>query len=324
MNPMIVNSAVYVDGARATDIGLENVSEQLCQQGRFVWLGLNDPDEATMKKIQKEFNLHELAIEDAHRAHQRAKIETYGDTLFIVLRTVQMKKKRVELGETHFFVGSNFLITIRHHSATSYAGVRARCESSPHLLKKGPAFAMYAVMDFIVDEYFPVVQELEMEVASIEENIFREKQRRDTTFKIYKLKRQILDVKRSVSPLIDICNRLMRFDLKVIDEDTKPYFRDVYDHAVRINENVDTARELLSTALEANLSMITISQSEVGKRFAGWAAIIGVATMIAGIYGMNFRFMPELEWRYGYFVVLGGTAGLCLFMYYKFKKAGWL
>lgn len=324
MNPMIVNSAVYVDGARATDIGLENVSEQLCQQGRFVWLGLNDPDEPTMKKIQKEFNLHELAIEDAHRAHQRAKIETYGDTLFIVLRTVQMKKKRVELGETHFFVGTNFLITIRHHSSTSYAGVRARCESSPHLLKKGPAFAMYAVMDFIVDEYFPVVHELEMEVAAIEESIFREKQRRDTTFKIYKLKRQILDVKRSVSPLIDICNRLMRFDLKVIDEETKPYFRDVYDHAVRINENVDNARELLSTALEANLSMITISQSEVGKRFAGWAAIIGVATMIAGIYGMNFRFMPELEWRYGYFVVLGGTAALCLFMYYKFKKAGWL
>ncbi len=321
---MIVNSAVYVDGARQTDLDLEAVSEQLCQPGRFVWLGLNDPDEATMKKLQKEFNLHELAIEDAHRAHQRAKIETYGDTLFIVLRTVQMNKKRVELGETHFFLGTNFLITIRHHSATSYAGVRARCESSPHLLKKGPAFALYAVMDFIVDEYFPVVHELEMEVASIEESIFREKLRRDTTFKIYKLKRQILDVKRSVSPLIDICNRLMRFDLKVIDEDTKPYFRDVYDHAVRINENVDNARELLSTALEANLSMITITQSEVGKRFAGWAAIIGVATMVAGIYGMNFKFMPELEWRYGYFVVLGGTAAVCLFMYYKFKKAGWL
>jgi magnesium transporter len=321
---MIVNSAVYVDGTRQNDLQLESVSEQLCQPGHFVWLGLNDPDEATMKKLQKQFNLHELAIEDAHRAHQRAKIETYGDTLFIVLRTVSMKKKRVELGETHFFVGTNFLITIRHQSATSYAGVRARCESSPHLLKKGPAFAMYAVMDFIVDEYFPVVQELEMEVASIEELIFREKSRRDTTFKIYKLKRQILDVKRSVSPLIDICNRLMRFDLKVIDDDTKPYFRDVYDHAVRINENIDNARELLSAALEANLSMISISQSEVGKRFAGWAAIIGVATMIAGIYGMNFSFMPELEWRYGYFVVLGGTAALCLFMYYKFKKAGWL
>ncbi len=321
---MIVNSAVYVDGARSQELDLEAVGEHLCQPGRFIWLGLNDPDEATMKKLQKEFSLHELAIEDAHRAHQRPKFETYGDTLFIVLRTVHMNGKRTEMGETHFFLGTNFLITIRHHSSTSYASVRTRCESSPHLLKKGPAFAMYAVMDFIVDEYFPVIQELELQVAAIEENIFREKARRDTTMKIYKLKRQILEVKRSVSPLIDICNRLMRFDLKVVDEETKPYFRDVYDHAVRINEIVDNARELLSTALDANLSMITITQSEVGKRFAGWAAIIGVATMVAGFYGMNFKFMPELEWKYGYPAVLGGTAALCLFMYFKFKKAGWL
>lgn len=321
---MIVNSAVYVDGARSQELSLESVSEQLSQPGRFVWLGLNDPDEATMKRLQKEFGLHELAIEDAHRAHQRPKIETYGDTLFIVLRTVQMNKKRIELGETHFFLATNFLITIRHHSATSYAGVRTRCESTPHLLKKGPAFAMYAVMDFIVDEYFPVIQELELEVAVIEENIFREKARRDTTLKIYKLKRQIMDVKRSVSPLIDICNRLMRFDLKAIDEETKPYFRDVYDHAIRINEIVDNARELLSTALDANLSMITISQSEVGKRFAGWAAILGVGTMVAGIYGMNFKFMPELEWQYGYPLVIAGTASVCTFMYWKFKKSGWL
>jgi magnesium transporter len=192
------------------------------------------------------------------------------------------------------------------------------------LLRKGPAFAMYAVMDFIVDEYFPVIQDLELQVAAIEENIFREKARRDTTFKIYKLKRQILEVKRSVSPLIDICNRLMRFDLKVIDEETRPYFRDVYDHAVRINEIVDNARELLSTALDANLSMITITQSEVGKRFAGWAAILGVATMVAGIYGMNFKFMPELDWQYGYPLVVGCTAAVCVFMYWKFRKSGWL
>jgi len=321
---MIVNSGVYVDGTRTLECGLEAVSDHLSQPGRFVWLGLNEPDEATMKKLQKEFGLHELAIEDAHRAHQRPKVETYGDTLFIVLRTVHMNKKRVELGETHFFLGTNFLITIRHHSATSYAGVRARCESSPHLLKKGPAFAMYAVMDFIVDEYFPVITELELEVAAIEQNIFREKARRDTTFKIYKLKRQILDIKRSVSPLIDICNRLMRFDLKVIDEETRPYFRDVYDHAVRINEIVDNARELLSTALDANLSLITITQSEVSKRFAAWAAIIGVATMIAGIYGMNFDVMPELKWQYGYPATIGGTALLCAFMYWKFRKSGWL
>jgi len=321
---MIVNSVVYVDGVRTEELTLESAGTHLCQPGRFIWIGLNDPDVHTMKKLQKEFNLHELAIEDALQAHQRPKIETYGDTLFVVLRTVQMNKKRIELGETHLFLGTNFLITIRHKSNSSYSGVRIRCESSPHLLKKGPAFAMYAVMDFIVDEYFPVIQELELQVAAIEENIFREKARRDTTFKIYKLKRQILDVKRSVSPLIDVCNRLMRFDLKVIDEETRPYFRDIYDHAVRINEIVDNARELLSTALDANLSLINITQSEVAKRFAAWAAIIGVATMVAGIYGMNFKIMPELEWTYGYPIVVGGTASVCLFMYWKFRKSGWL
>lgn len=321
---MIINSAVYVDGCRVSEPALESLGGELSQPGRFVWLGLKDPDEKAMKLIQKQFGLHDLAIEDAHRAHQRPKIETYGETLFIVLRTVQLKGKRVELGETHFFLGINFLITIRHKTATSYQDVRTRCESSPQLLRKGPAFALYAVMDFIVDQYFPVVTSLEMEVSAIEEKIFHEKHRRDTTAGIYKLKRQILEVKRSVSPLIDICNRLMRFDLKVIDEETKPYFRDVYDHAIRINENVDNCRELLSTALEANLSMITITQSEVGKRFAGWAAIIGVATMIAGIYGMNFKFMPELEWKYGYPLVVGSTASICLFMFYKFRKSGWL
>ncbi len=321
---MIVNSVVYIDGERSQEITIESAHEHLTQSGRFVWIGLNDPDKPTINKLQKEFNLHELAIEDAFRAHQRPKIETYGDTLFVVLRTVQLNKKRVGSGETHFFLGSNFLITIRHHSSTSYAGVRARCESSPHLLKKGPAFAMYAVMDFIVDEYFPVVQELEMQVAGIEENIFREKARRDTTIKIYKLKRQILEIKRSVSPLIDICNRLMRFDLKAIDEETKPYFRDVYDHAIRINEIVDNVRELLNAALDANLSMLTITQSEVAKRFAAWAAIIGVATMVAGIYGMNFDVMPELTWKYGYPAVVGGTAAVCAFLYWKFRRSGWL
>jgi magnesium transporter len=199
-----------------------------------------------------------------------------------------------------------------------------RCESSPHLLRKGPGFALYAVMDSIVDQYFPVIDVLEDDLTAIEEKIFHEKFRRDTTAKIYKLKRQLLDVKRAVSPLIDICNRLMRFDLKMIDDDTRPYFRDVYDHAIRINEVVDSSRELLSAALEANLSMISISQSEVSKRFAGWAALIGIPTMVAGIYGMNFRFMPELEWRWGYPLVIAFTLTVCVVLYLRFKKAGWI
>ncbi|HEY5750773.1 MAG TPA: magnesium/cobalt transporter CorA [Chryseolinea sp.] len=321
---MIVDCAEYHEGCRVTKVAIADINEVLKKPNRFVWIGLQEPDEAMLKIIQKEFGLHELAIEDALRAHQRPKIEAYGDTLFIVLRTVQMKVKRVELGETHFFVGHNFIVSIRHGSTISYADVRVRCESTPHLLRNGPAFALYAVMDSIVDQYFPVIDTLEEDLTSIEEKIFHEKFRRDTTVKIYKLRRQLLDVKRSVSPLIDICNRLMRFDLKIIDNDTRPYFRDVYDHTIRINEMVDNSRELLSAALEANLSMITIAQSEISKKFAGWAALIAVPTMIAGIYGMNFKSMPELQWAWGYPFVLVLTIVICIVLYFRFKRSGWL
>jgi magnesium transporter len=168
------------------------------------------------------------------------------------------------------------------------------------------------------------VDALEQELASLEEKIFHEKFRKETTAKIYRMKRQLLEVKRVVSPLIDICNRLMRFDLKLIDDETRPYFRDVYDHAIRINEMVDNTRELLATAMESNLSMISISQSEVSKRFAGWAAIIGIPTMVAGIYGMNFKSMPELQWQFGYPLVLTITLGLCAILFFRFKRSGWL
>ncbi|HYI76882.1 MAG TPA: magnesium/cobalt transporter CorA [Chryseolinea sp.] len=321
---MIVDCAEYFEGRRVAKVAVENINEVLQRPNRFVWIGMQEPDDALLKTIQKAFGLHDLAIEDALRAHQRPKIETYGETLFVVLRTVEMKEQHVELGETHFFVGHNFIVSIRHGSSIAYVDVRARCESTPHLLSKGPAFALYALMDAIVDQYFPVINALEDDLTGIEENIFHEKLRRDNTAKIYLLKRQLLDVKRSVSPLIDICNRLMRFDLKFIDQETKTYFRDIYDHAVRMNEMVDNSRELLSAALEANLSMISISQSEIAKRFAGWAALIGVPTMIAGFYGMNFSYMPELAWQWGYPVVIIGTIAICLILYFRFKQSGWL
>jgi magnesium transporter len=320
---MIVDCAEYYEGKRVSKVEITHINEVLKKPNHFVWIGLQEPDEEMLKTIQKEFGLHDLAIEDALRAHQRPKIETYADTLFVVLRTVQMKDGHVDLGETHFFVGHNFIVTVRHGSSIAYVDVRTRCESTPHLLR-GPAFALYALMDAIVDQYFPVINALEDDLTAIEENIFHEKLRRDNTAKIYYLKRQLLDVKRSVSPLIDICNRLMRFDLNFIDQETKPYFRDIYDHSVRINEMVDNSRELLSAALEANLSMVSISQNEIAKRFAGWAALIGVPTMIAGFYGMNFTYMPELQWAWSYPMVIAFTIAICLFLYMRFKKSGWL
>lgn len=322
-NP-IVNCSLYKDGVKVSDIGLTDIRAELTHPDHFVWIGLHDPDHEMLLTLQREFDLHDLAIEDALHAHQRPKLEAYADTLFIVLRTAQMKDHRIEMGETHFFVGRNFLITLRHGSSKNYSDVRARCESVPRLLKKGPGFALYAVMDAIVDQYFPVIDSLEDELATVEERIFNEELRRETTEGVYRLKRELMVAKQAVSPLIDICNRLMRFDLQMIDEETRPYFRDIYDHAIRLNEMIDSQRELISTAMETNFSLISISQSEVSKRFAGWAALIGVPTMVVGIYGMNFKFMPELEFKYAYPTIMAITFFVCGLIYFRLKRSGWL
>jgi len=321
----VINCAAYSKGRRVANVELNSISTVLQQSDHFVWIGLHEPSEGVLGQVQKQFCLHDLAVEDAHSAHQRPKIESYGDSLFIVLRTAQMNEKHhIDFGETHFFVGVNFLVTVRHGSSISYSEVRNRCESTPQLLGKGQGFALYAVMDAIVDQYFPVVDALETELTSIEEKIFSQKPSRQTTEQIYELKRELLEIKRAVSPLVDICNRLMRFDIKLIAEETQNYFRDIYDHAIRINEMVDNARELLNTALDANFSLISISQSEVSKKMAGWAAIIAVPTLVAGFYGMNFRFMPELEWQYGYPFVVTLTVSSCIIVYLFFRRAGWL
>lgn len=322
----IINCIAYCEGRRTGNIDISKIRETLLDKDTFVWVGLHEPGEELLKAIQEEFGLHDLAIEDAHNAHQRPKLELYGNTIFIVLRTAQIsaKDKHTEFGETHFFVGHNFIVTVRHGSSLSYKDVRAKCENTPELLSKGPAFALYAVMDSIVDQYFPVIDVLEQELLEVEEDIFGKKPTRGTTQRIYELKRELLEVKRVITPLIDICNRLLRFDINKIPDDARPYFRDVYDHALRINELLDNTRDLVTAALEANFSLTSISQSEVSKKFAGWAAIIGVPTMIAGIYGMNFEGMPELHWHYAYPVVLIVTFTLCVILYVLFKRAGWL
>jgi magnesium transporter len=321
----IVNCAAYSEGYRKADIELDQVHKILAENNQFVWIGLHEPSEEILARVQDEFSLHDLAVEDAHQAHQRPKIELYGDSLFVVLRTAQMNKERhTEFGETHFFVGKNFIVIVRHGSSVAYTDVRAKCESTPELLNKGQGFVLYAVMDFIVDRYFPVVHEMEQELEVIEEKIFKQKPSRETTERIYELKRELLEVKRAVSPLVDICNRLTRFDIKCIAADTQPYFRDVYDNAIRINEMIENTRELLNTALEANFSLISISQNDTSKKFAGWAAIIAVPTMVAGFWGMNFKFMPQSDFRYGFYLVILLTLAGCSLLYYLFKRSGWL
>jgi magnesium transporter len=320
----VVNCVSYSEGKKAGDVDLDEISEVLKAPGHFVWIGLHEPDDATLAKIQEEFSLHELAVEDARNAHQRPKLEEFGESLFVVLRTAQANDGKIEFGETHIFVGKSYVVTLRHGASLSYTEVRQRCERNPQLLAKGPAFVLYAIMDFVVDHYFPIVDQFEDELEVLEEQIFGDGMTRDTTERIYDLKRDLVRLKRAVWPLVDVCNRLVRFDTALVPEDVRPYFRDVYDHVLRINETIDNLRELLTTALEANLSLIAVRQNEVMKRLAAGAAILAVPTAIAGIYGMNFQFMPELHWRYGYAFAMGVIASTCGFLYWRFRKAGWL
>ena len=322
----VVNSAAYAGGLRVGEVAIQDISEVLKQPDRFVWIGLHEPDSELLAEVQEEFSLHDLAVEDAARAHQRPKLERYGESLFVVLRTAHLDRAtgELEFGETHLFVGPNYVVSVRHGPSLPYVEVRSRCEANPDLLARGPGFVLYSLMDFIVDQYFPLVEALEDKLEALEDNIFRQTLTRETTERIYQLKRILLEVKRGVAPLVDMCNRLMRADTTLIPDDVRPYFRDVYDHAIRINEMIDVLRELLTTALEANLSLVAVSQNDAMKRLAGWAAIIGVPTMIAGIYGMNFKFMPELDWLFGYPMAMALMIGACGFLYYKFKRSGWL
>ncbi|MBI1727979.1 MAG: magnesium/cobalt transporter CorA [Candidatus Rokubacteria bacterium] len=322
----LVNSVAYAEGRRVGDIAIPDISEVLKRPDVFVWVGLHDPSPDLLQEIQKEFGLHDLAVEDAQLAHQRPKLEQYGDSIFVVLRPAILTadQQRIELGETHLFVGPRYVVSIRHGETPGYAAVRTRCESTPALLAKGPGFVLYAVMDSVVDHYFPVLDTLEDQLESLEDEIFGETFDRKTVQRIYDLKRNLVEIKRAVSPLVDVCNRIVRFDMPLVHEDTRPYFRDVYDHAIRIYEHVDTLRELLTGALEAHLSLTAVSQNDAMKKLAAWAAIIGVPTMVAGVYGMNFKFMPELEWHYGYPVVMAGLLATCAYLYYRFKRSSWL
>jgi magnesium transporter len=322
----VIDCAAYCGGSRVADLGIDQIRGALSRDDQFVWLGLYEPEQDVLRKIQQQFGLHDLAVEDAYNAHQRPKLELYEDSLFVVLRTTHMSASshQLEFGETHVFLGRNYVVTVRHGSLRSHIGVRHRCESTPHLLSKGPGYVLYALMDFVVDQYLPVVQQIEEEVEELEEVIFSQTDTGDATSRIYRLKRDLLSLRRAVTPLVEVCNRLMRFDLPHIPEDTRLYFRDVYDHIVRLNETIDAQRELLTTALEAHLSLMSHAQNEHMKRITAWAAMIAVPTMIAGIYGMNFRNMPELQWAYGYHLSIVVMVGACVGLYVGFKRSGWL
>lgn len=323
---MVRNCVAYCqNGKKVDDISLDAISDVLAKQDNgFVWLGLYEPDEALLLKLQEEFGLHTLAIEDASKAHQRAKIELYGDTLFMVIHTAQMIKGSMEFGETHIFIGPRFLITVRHGASLSYTGARARCEQNPSLMALGPSYGLYAILDFIVDNYFPIVEEFKRELNELEQDIFAEVYKKDTIQHLYELKRELTNYRLVVSPSQDIVNQLMLYHPQLVKEEVRVYLRDVFDHVVRVSEATDTMREMLTAAMSVNLALVTVAQGEIVKRLAGWAGLLAAPTLIASWYGMNFNHMPELAGKYSYLALIAFTLIVTGGLYGTLKKAKWL
>src|SRR5262245_29624718 len=318
----VINCAAYHGGCRVGDIDLSQAEPVDTGEGRFVWIGLHEPDEELLRTVQKRFCLHDLAIEDAHRAHQRPKMEIYGDSLFLVLRTAQLIDGRIQLGETHVFAGRGYVVTIRHGSSTAYKEVRARCESVPKMLAMGESFVVYSVMDFIVDNYFPVIHELEGEVDALEDAVFSRSSGQPTVARIYELRHELLVLRRAVQPLQEVCNHLMRFDVALIDQSIHPYVRDVQDHVIRLIESIDNLRDLLGGALEANMLLTSLEQNDIIKLFSVAAVVLMPPTLVASIYGMNFKNIPELEWPLGYpgALILMLIVAVVPYMIFKWKK----
>ncbi len=321
---MIMNCVAYSsDGQRIGDITLDRISDVLQQPDTFVWVGLLEPDEVLLEKLQEEFGLHDLAVEDAHKAHQRPKIESYGDSLFIVAQTAQVLGGSIEFGETHIFVGRRYLVTVRHGASLSYAPARRSCEQSD-MLMLGPSYGLYAVLDFIVDNFMPIVRSFKEDLQELEEDIFEDTFKRETIRRLYDLKKELVTLRLAISPLQDILNQLTRLYPGLIRDEVRPYFRDVYDHAARINESTDTMREMLTAALSVNLSLVTVAQGEVVKRLAGWAALLAAPTLLTSWYGMNFHHMPELDRPWGYPAMIALALGICGGLFWLLKRAKWL
>lgn len=322
---MVVNCVAYTStGRRLREVTVDEISEVLRSKDTFVWVGLYEPDEAMLRSVQREFDLHELAIEDAQHAHQRAKIEVYDEVLFVVAHTAQFVGGKVEFGETHIFMGKRFLLTVRHGASLSYAPVRTRLEQAPQQLSLGPSMCMYGVIDYIVDNVMPVVESFQSELRDLEHQVFASHYSRSTIHRLYSLKRDLVSLRLAVAPLQDILNQLVKLHPGLINDDTRVYFRDVYDHAIRITESINILGEMLTAALQVNMSLVTLGQNESVRKLASWAGLLAVPTLIASLYGMNFEHMPELKWRFGYPAMLVVCVLLCVLIYWQLKRNKWL
>lgn len=326
MTSAVINSIAYdPHGQRIARVELDDCRRFLAEHPEaFLWIGLHEPDQQVLAIIQAQFDLHELAVEDALCAHQRPKIEAYGDTRFIVTHTAERQGSRIVFGETHLFLGTRFLISVRHGPSHTYANMRQRVEARPRQLACGPGYPLYAILDFIVDNYVPIVEDFKQTLQQLEKDIFMPQYKRGTIKRLYELKRELITLRLGSSPMQDIAQELGHAQDDFIHQSIRPYFRDIADHCTRINEAIDALNELLTAAIQVNLSLVTAKQNEVVKKLAGWAALLALPTLVTSIYGMNFQYMPELEMRYAYPAVLGLTALACLKLYRTLRQSGWM
>jgi magnesium transporter len=321
---VLINCVAYQDGRKLADIQPSEIRAYVSRPECFVWVALLEPTPEELDTMQAEFELHPLAVEDARHGHQRPKIEEYGESLFAVLHLVEVEGTDLSVGEVAVFVGTNYVLSVRSHSERGFVDVRARCEREPALLQHGSGFVLYAIMDAVVDRYFPVLDALEVELDAIERRIFASRDNRAINEALYSLKQKLMTLKHAIGPLLEATGKLYGGRVPQQCIRLQDYFRDVYDHLIRLNQSIDAAREMVTTAISVNLSQLTIQENEVTKRLAAYAALVAVPTMVAGIYGMNFQHMPELGWRYGYPVAVGIMFAIDGYLFYRFRKAKWL
>jgi len=321
---MLVNCAAYQDGRKLGDIQPSEISNYVSRPECFVWVALYEPSPEELDAMQEEFGLHELAVDDARHGHQRPKIEEYGDCLFAVLQTVEAAGDDLKVGEVAIFVGRNYVLSIRRGTERGFTDVRARSEREPELLRYGSGYVFYAIMDAVVDRYFPVLDVLEVELEEVEKRIFSGRSNREIIEALYSLKQKLMTLKHAAGPLLEATGKLYGGRVPQPCARLQEYFRDIYDHLVRLNQSIESLREMVTTAITVNLSLLTIQESEVTKRLAAYAALVAVPTMIAGIYGMNFHNMPELSWEWGYPTSIGVMAVMDGYLFYRFRKARWL
>ena len=321
---MLINCVAYRNGVKFAEPAIEDIGEYLKQPHCLVWVALRDATEDELDIMQEKFGLHDLAIEDARHGHQRPKIEEYGDMLFVVMHLVEVVYPELTVGEVSIFAGRNFILSVRNRSSRSLLGVRERCEREPELLRLGSGFVLYALMDAVVDLYFPVINDLETQLESIEEHLFDKGAALTNIEQLYELKRKVAVLKHAVMPMMEATGKLYGGRVPPVCTTTQEYFRDVYDHLTRINATIDAIRDTITTAILVSQSTVAIEQNVINKRLAAWAAIFAIATVFTGIWGMNFRLMPELQWDYGYPAALLFIIGVCGFLYRRFKRSDWL